>query len=249
MRSFTAAPDTRGVRVRTLAASSLLLVMTSCRFGAPAGSTAQGRDIGNLYHLFFFVAIGVGAVVYGLILWAAVRYRRRRHDDDSLPPQFRHHPTLEIVYTVIPVLIVIGLFVVTFRTEDRVDHVSPRPAVVVDVLGFQWQWRFDYPGHGVSVIGGPGSPPTLMLPVGQVVQINLATEDVIHSFFVPDFLFKRDAVPGIHNRFDWTVPRAGTFRGECAEFCGLDHDAMTFYVKAVSPAEFQQWLASQGASG
>ena len=99
------------------------------------------------------------------------------------------------------------------------------------------------------MIGGPGSPPTLMLPVGQVVQINLATEDVIHSFFVPDFLFKRDAVPGIHNRFDWTIPRTGTFRGECAEFCGLDHDAMSFYVKAVPPAEFQQWLASQGASG
>jgi cytochrome c oxidase subunit II len=188
------------------------------------------------------VAIGVGAVVYALIIGVAIAYRRRS-GDEGLPPQTRYNIPLEVMYTVIPLLIVIVLFVFTFRTEVAVDHVSKTPAVVVNVTGFQWQWRFDY-STGVSVVGGPGRIPTMVLPVGQVVQINLFAQDVIHSFFVPAFLFKRDAIPGVHNRFDITIPKAGTYRGECAEYCGLDHGDMTFYVKAVSAGEFRAWLAS-----
>ncbi len=207
--------------------------------------------MGNLYHLFFYVAIGVGVLVYGLIIWSAIRYRRRRTDTGELPRQFRYQVPLEITYTAIPVLIVVGLMVATFRTEQRVNRLVPQPAVVVDVTGFQWQWRFDYPASGVSVVGTPTKASTMVVPVGQTVRINLVARDVIHSFYVPDFLFKRDAIPGITNRFDLLVPTAGTFRGECAEYCGLNHGDMDFSVKAVAPAQFQQWLAAQssGASG
>jgi cytochrome c oxidase subunit 2 len=195
------------------------------------------------------VAIGVGGITYALILWAALRYRRRRGDGDDLPRQTRYRVPVEVTSAVIPFLIVIGLFTVSFRTETRVDHVADDPAVVVDVTGFQWQWRFDYPGTGISIVGTPSRFPTMVVPVGQTIEINLLAQDVIHSFYVPDFLFKRDAIPGLHNRFDLTIPTAGVFRGECAEYCGLNHGDMTFYVRAVSPQQFQAWLAgaSQGA--
>jgi cytochrome c oxidase subunit 2 len=248
---LSAAKRTSGRGAHWVACLSLL-ALTGCRFGAPGGSTVQGQRIGNLYHLFFYVAIGVGAIVYALIIGVAVAYRRRKNDGDELPRQTRYNIPWEVTYTLIPLFIVIGLFVFTFRTEVAVDHVSKNPAVVVTVTGFQWQWRFDYPS-GASVVGAPGSPPTMVVPVGQVVQINLFAQDVIHSFFVPDFLFKRDAIPGVQNRFDIIIPKAGVFRGECAEYCGLDHGDMTFYVQAVSPQQFQSWLASHpsgpGTSG
>jgi len=108
------------------------------------------------------------------------------------------------------------------------------------------------PDHGFSVVGVGGTPtsgPTILLPVGQTVRINLTAADVIHSFFVPDFNFKRDAIPGVTNVFDLTIPRAGVFRGECAELCGVDHSDMTFYIRAVSPAEFQAWVQHNANAG
>jgi cytochrome c oxidase subunit II len=221
---------------------SLLLLATSCRFGEPNAPTSQGQDMGGLYRTFVVIAIVVGAIVYALIFWSILRYRRR---SDRLPEQTRYHIPLEVTYTLIPVAIVLALFVMTFRTETRVDHLVDGPAVVVRVTGFQWQWEFDYPSAGVRIIGTTDRPPTMVLPVGQTVQIDLASRDVNHSLYVPDFLFKRDAIPGVRNRFDWTLQRSGTFRGECAEYCGLNHAYMTFYVKAVPPARFRQWLDTQ----
>lgn len=224
-----------------------MLALASCRFGAPAGSSTNGRDISNLYRLFVYVALGVGVVVYGLILWAAVAYRRRKDDAGELPAQTRYHLKWEVTYTVVPFLIVIVLFIWTFRTEARVDRVNGNPAVTVEVTGFQWQWRFRYPSAGVTIVGTATEPPVMVVPAGRTIEIDLASQDVIHSFYVPDFLFKRDAIPGFPNRFDLTIPRTGLFRGECAEFCGLDHSGMTFYVRAVPPAQFQAWLGQQQA--
>jgi cytochrome c oxidase subunit 2 len=226
-----------------------LLLFTGCRFGAPPGATEQGKRISELYQLMFYVAIVVAATVYVLMVWCIVRYRRRPRDGDELPPQFRKHIPLEITYTIIPLLVVIGIFVATFRTENKVDFVSSDPALVVNVTAFQWQWRFEYPKSGVNIIGRVEAPPTLVLPVGQTVRINLQATDVAHAFFVPDFLFKRDAIPGHDTHFDLKVSEAGVFHGECAEFCGLDHGEMNFTVRAVSPAAFQQWVtkAQQGS--
>jgi len=231
----------------------LLVLLSSCRFGAPPGDTLQGQKIGNLYHLMFYIAIAVAAVVYLLILWCIVRYRRR---SDDLPPQFRYHIPLEVTYTVIPILIVVGIFVATFRTEDRVDAVAAHPSLVVNVTAFMWQWRFQYPVQHVQIVGTPQTPPTLVVPVGKTVRINLSSSDVNHAFFVPDFLFKRDAIPGFENHFDLNLTQVGTFIGECAEFCGLNHSAMDFYVRSVPPSQFQSALrqaarkqsAAQGTS-
>src|SRR5204863_3009339 len=115
---------------RPVPPAAALLLFTACRFGAPAGATVQGRSIANLYHLMFYIAIGVGGLVYLLIGWCIVRYRRR---SEELPPQARYHIPLEITYTVIPVLIVIGIFVATYRTEVPIDRVLGDPPVTIDV--------------------------------------------------------------------------------------------------------------------
>ena len=120
----------------------------------------------------------VGAYVYGAILWCIFAYRRERHE----PQHFTGNPPLEIVYTIIPLLIVIGLFIVTFHDEMPVDHVTAHPENRVDVTAFRWSWRFGYNGDRITSIGTPLQPPTLYLPANRTTEIDLATADVNHSF-------------------------------------------------------------------
>jgi cytochrome c oxidase subunit 2 len=216
------------------------------------GASTQGQDINGLYRLLFWFAIPIGAIVYGLILWSIVRYRKRKDDDGSLPEQFRYNLPLEITYTAIPVVIVLVLFGFTLSTMSRVDAVAKDPSVVVNVTGFRWQWRFDFPRHGFSIVGVAGTPtagPTIELPAGETVRVNLRAADVIHSFFVPQFNFKRDAIPGVVNTFDLNVPGTGLYRGECAELCGVDHSDMTFFIRVVPPESFQAWIDRNANAG
>jgi cytochrome c oxidase subunit 2 len=223
-----------------------LLVLPACseRFGAENPSSVQGDDVVDLWRLFVLASIVVGSVVLGLILFAVVRYRGRRSGE---PAAFNEHIRLEVVYTVIPVLIVAGLFAATFGVERNVDSTSARPSLTIDVTGFDWSWRFAYEGSDVSVTGLPSAPPTLVLPEGRVVRFRLHSADVIHSFYVPDLLFKRDVIPGRTNVFQILPDRTGTFHGQCAEYCGLEHALMTFRVRVVPAAEFDAWLAQQRA--
>ena len=216
-------------------------LLGACAGGLPEAATEQGREIRDLWTVFFWAAVGVAALVYGLILWSVVRYRSR---GDGLPPQSRSNIPIEVVYTVVPILVVAGLFALTFLTEREVEDVAPDPAAVVRVEAFDWSWRFDYAGTPVSVFGTPEDPPELVLPSGETVRFVLTSSDVIHSFFVRDFLFKRDAIPGRVTEFDLTVEEPGTYAGQCAEFCGLDHARMRFTIRAVPRAEFDAWLAA-----
>ncbi len=241
-----------GIGPTAVGAATILLLLTGCNFGMHPGSTTQGQDINGLYRLLFWAAIPVGGLVYLLIFWSIIRYRRRRDDDGSLPKQTRYNVPVEVAYTVIPVLIVVFLFVMTVRTEDRIDAVTKDPSARMTAVGFRWQWRFEFPDAGFSVVGVGGSPtagPMIELPTGEPIQVTLQAVDVIHAFFVPDFNFKRDAIPGFTNVFDITIPSPGVFRGECAELCGVGHADMTFYIRAVSPAEFQAWLDTNRGKG
>jgi len=220
----------------------VLLALTACGFGAPPGATTQGQAIAGLYHVLWYFAIPVGVIVYGLILWSVVRYRRRP-GDDGLPKQTRYAAKLEVTYTVIPILMVVAIFGFTYHAEQKVDRVVSDPAVVVDVDAFQWQWRFTYPAQGITIVGTPGHVPTLVLPSGETTQIVLRSEDVDHAFFVSDFLFQRQAIPGVVNRFDLTIPEPGEWPGACTLYCGLDHTLMDFAVKALPPSAFQVWAS------
>lgn len=230
-------------RARLSAATIPLLALSACGFGAPPGATEQGQSIAHLWRVLWYFAIPVGVIVYGLILWSVFRYRRRPPDDGSLPKQTKYAVGLEVTYTLIPVVLIAAIFGFTYHAEQKVDHIDPHPAVIVNVDAFQWQWRFTYPQHDVTVVGTPGHPPTLVVPAGETTRIVLRAEDVVHAFFVSDFLFQRQAIPGVTNVFDLTIPNAGRWPGQCSLYCGLDHTSMTFAVQAVSPAAFDQWLA------
>jgi cytochrome c oxidase subunit 2 len=206
--------------------------------------TEQGRAAADLYLPIFLIAVAVFLLVEGLLLLIALRFRRKR-GDDTLPAQTHGNNVLELIWTGIPALIVTGLFVLSTSVLLKVEAVSPEPAVTVDVTGFQWQWTFDYKAQGLSYTGAGDEGPEMVLPVDKPVLIRLQAQDVIHSFYVPQFFRKLDVVPGRINQFEVTIEQEGTYGGQCAEFCGLAHDAMYFTVRAVDQASFDQWVAEE----
>ncbi|MCB1013491.1 MAG: cytochrome c oxidase subunit II [Acidimicrobiales bacterium] len=239
----------RGATVPVLAvAGAALLAGCSGNLGAPEAVTEQGQEFTALWKGFLLTAAVIGLLVYGLILYAAFRYRRRKGDDPAkVPSQFQYQVPLEVLYTVVPVLIVAVLFGVTVVAQDRITRTSPDPDLTVRVEGFQWQWQFLYVDEGVNVAGSAETTPELVLPVGRDIRFDLVSDDVNHSFWVPEFLEKRDLIPGVDNEIDITLTEAGEWVGRCAEYCGLDHWKMDFTVRAVPGDEFDAWLADQQA--
>jgi len=236
--------------VAVLLATAVLATVTGCDvpdFGSPEGSTRQGKKIFGLWQGSVVAALAVGAFVSALIFLAIVRFRRRK-GDEGVPSQKQYNLGLEIAYTVLPLVIVAGLFYYTVQTQTKVTHIGAEPAVRVEVTAFQWGWSFLYLGSGVVISSQGEERPTLTLPVDQTTRIILTSADVVHSFFVPDFLYKRDAIPGIVNTFDLDPVRTGTFLGRCAEFCGLRHADMLFDVSVVARPDFDAWLAGQQAA-
>jgi cytochrome c oxidase subunit 2 len=228
------------------------------RFGAPDPAAEQGESILTLWRGFFLTALCVGGLVWGLLVFVLLRYRRRGADAtsgdadaDELPSQNAYNIPLEIFYTAVPVLVVAVLFAVSWLTERDVNALSDDPAVRVEVVGFQWSWEFHYADDDLVVTGEPDEPPELVLPVGQPSQLTLVSADVAHSFWVPEFLSKRDLIPGVDNTIEVTPTRTGTFAGRCAEYCGLDHWRMYYSVRVVTQDEYDAWIAEHrdAASG
>ena len=189
----------------------------------------------------------VGLVVWGLILYAVVRYRRR--SEEQVPSQNRYNLPIEVLYTVVPFIIIAVMFFYTVQKQDAV-LADARPQHTVLVVGQKWAWSFSYldePSLGGSTdvyeTGSIDEPSTLWLPVDEIVRFELRSPDVIHSFWVPEFLFKLDVIPGRANSFTLTPTREGTFRGHCAEFCGVSHSRMYFTLKVVSRQAFEAHLA------
>ena len=258
-----------------LAAAATAVLLGGCNlptFGTFTPWTKQEHGAYNLYQSLTIAAMVVGAIVWGLIFWCVIRYRRRPHQAESgeLPKQTRYNIKWEVIYTVTPILMVIGIFCYTVIAEDQVDNVAAKPNDVVNVTAFQWGWRFDYPIGGGKVISvlpknaptpspnnaqtgeqaqsPPVTYPTMVLPVNQTTQINLVSNDVVHGFYVPQFDFSRYAQPGVTNTFDFTPTRTGVFRGRCSQFCGLYHTQMIFYVRVVSQATYRGWIRSHATA-
>jgi cytochrome c oxidase subunit 2 len=227
-----------------------LLTLTACSsdelptFAMPARDvTDQAPRILSLWQGSWIAALAVGAVVWGLIIWAAVAYRRKR-DATELPAQTRYNLPIEVLYTVVPFIMIAVFFYFTARDEDKILETSANPDHRITVTGIQWSWQFEYTSDGgAQITGTPGKPPTLVLPEGESVQFRLVSDDVIHSFWVPAFLFKMDVIPGQPNTFEITPTKQGTFKGKCAELCGQDHARMLFNVEVVSPSEYQARVA------
>jgi cytochrome c oxidase subunit II len=232
----------------------LLALTTGCstnntftRIGFPNPVTAQGKITLSLWQGSWIAGLLVGAVVWGLILWAVIFHRKR---GDKLPPQVRYNMPIEILYTIVPFVLIAVLFYYTAKDENTIDSLATTPAVTVNVTAFQWSWQFNYPQDGVTTDGymqGEGPLPVLEIPVGEEIRFNLASPDVVHSFYVPQFLFKRDVIPGHPNHFEITTTQTGDFTGRCSELCGLYHSKMLFTLKIVTPAQFQQFIAQEKA--
>lgn len=221
---------------------ALAAAVTLAGCGMPEPITEQGRAVDRLWTPTLAAAFAVGAFVWIAAVVSIIRYRRR---NDTLPTQVGEHIPIEIAYTIVPIIIVVVLFFVGAAATTQVEEKVADPDVVVDVEGFQWSWQFTYVEEDVLVSGdGAGTDgPELVLPVGLTTRLNLVTEDVAHSFWVPEFLTKRDLIPGVENEIDVTPTETGTYRGRCAEYCGLDHWRMYFQVRIVSVEEFEAWVA------
>ena len=239
--------SSRRRRFRVVIATVFVLVAaTGCDLksvpeaGFPDPITVQGRRVMDLWKGAWVAAAVIGFLVWGLIIWSVFRYRKR---GDRLPPQVRYNLPIEVLYTVLPAILVGTLFYFTAVDEAYEDKL-PKPDLVVGVVGFQWNWQFNYYNENVQVTGQPGAPAVLVLPTHETIRFIESSPDVIHAFWVPEFLFKRDVIPGRYNQFSLEITKEGTYTGHCAEFCGVDHDRMDFILKAVSPAEFNAFVAS-----
>ena len=259
-------PGARRLRGLLLGFPLLALALTGCsqeaqnqwsNLGLPEGVTQESHLVESLWRGSWIVAIMVGAVVWGLIGFCSIMFRRRRRDR-GFPPQVRYNVPIEVLYTVMPFVIVTVLFFFTARDESRLLRLSAQPPVhQVNVVGFRWGWDFNYlpvpgspvPASGVYEHGIPADPPTLVLPRGEKVRFVLESRDVIHAFWVVPFLFKLDVIPGRENVFEVTPEKLGSFAGKCAELCGQDHARMLFNVQVVEPAEYRAYLESLAARG
>jgi cytochrome c oxidase subunit 2 len=223
--------------------------MADLLVATPPPLTEQAADLDSVWSLFIWIAAAVGVLVALLLGWTVTRYRRR---DAVLPVQRHQHIPIEITYTLIPLGIVAVLFGVTVASIHRVDDDAAEPDLVVDVTAFQWQWKFDYPESGASSQAAGDANPELVLPAGATVKFELTSLDVLHSFWVPGFRFKRDIFPGETTSFQVDVSETtGEYpdSGVCAEFCGIDHHKMRFDVRIVTPAEFDVWVAEHQNPG
>ena len=227
-----------------LVIATAALILAGCNGGQMDPITEQGKGQHNVYLLVYWVSVAVVLGVGAAIVFMPLRYRRKKNDDGELPEQYSGNNKIEAVWTIIPLILVIVIFALAFPVINNVQAVSEDPDLSIEVEGFQWQWRFTYPNTDVEVVGVLGQdPPTLVVPVDREINVSLLSNDVIHSFYVPDTLYKLDVVPGQTNEFTIKFTEKGRFPGQCAELCGLSHAQMTFWLDVVSPAEFAEFIA------
>lgn len=248
-------------RRRTLVVAVLPLILLSgcsgqaARFGLPEAASEEAPYIGNLWTGAWIASLVIGVFVWGLIGWAVIRYRHKAGDPQA-PRQTRYHLPLELLYTLVPFLIIGVLFFFTIKAQDGVLDQSEEPDVTISVIGQKWSWTFNYleadnPDIGTDAheIGTVEKIPELVLPVNQRVRFELDSADVIHSFWVPSFYFKRDVIPGHPSSFDVTPNKIGVYDGKCAELCGTYHALMLFKVRVVSQEEYNEYVRGLAAEG
>jgi cytochrome c oxidase subunit II len=250
----SAAPGRLRTALRVGVPTLVIILLAGCGMLPPDPKTVAAEEVWRLYLIVFVMGAVVFVGVEAFIVYSVIRYRRR---DDRLPDQLHGNNLVELIWTAIPTVIVLILFVLSSVTLGAVEHRSGHPAVTIEVDGFQWYWQFRYqdgdndPANDVTVVGSPGQPPVMALPVGEPVRLILRSDDVVHSFFVPHFLIKRDLIPVPENEplneLELTVTEVGTYGGQCAEFCGDLHARMTFSVQAMTRSDFDAWLKAAKA--
>jgi cytochrome c oxidase subunit 2 len=262
---------------RLLSLSGFVLLAAGCILGAPAwadwefnmpqGATTGSRDIYGLHMLILWVCVIIAAGVYTAMIVAIVRFRKSA---GAKPAKFTHNTLAEVIWTVIPAVILVALAVPAARTLVHLED-TRNSDLTIRVTGYQWQWHYDYIDHGVKFfsrlapesnaarqIGSTIDPfsvdnyllevtEEVVVPVGAKVRLLINAADVLHSWWVPDLGVKKDAIPGYINEAWFEATEQGTFRGQCAELCGMDHGFMPIVVRVASQDEYETWLAARQA--
>ena len=223
------------------------------RLGLPEGATDRTDYILDLWIGTWIAAGIIGVFMWGVIIWAAVRYKTKHNE---MPRQNRYNLPMEIFYTAAPFIVIGVLFYYTILAQNSVEQVVEEPEVTVDVVGQKWSWVFNYraaenPAVGTDVYeaGTINKTPTLYVPVNKSIQFNLTSPDVIHSWWVTNFYRKMDVIPGKVNTMYLTPTKEGVYRGKCTELCGTYHSTMLFNVAVVSEAEYNEYLKGLAARG
>jgi cytochrome c oxidase subunit 2 len=242
--------------------STLVLALTGCthdasekarRLGLPPPASNRSTYMSSLWIGSWIACLVVGVVVWGLIAYCAIRFRRK--SDDEVPKQIRYHLPIEMLYTVAPLIVVAVFFYFTVEKQDKINADVAHPDHSVFVTAQQWSWTFSYlhekaiGGTNVYDVGTVAHEPQLWLVKGQSVTFDLHSPDVIHDFWVPSFYFKLDVIPGRDQSFSMTPDRYGTFDGRCAEFCGYLHSQMLFTVHVVTQTTYDAHLRALKAAG
>jgi cytochrome c oxidase subunit 2 len=253
-------------RYRKVAVSALgvvlLLTMTGCskdttdelkRLGLPQEASDRSAHVSTLWIGAWIACLVTGVIVWGLIAFVSIRFRRRR--EDEVPRQLRYHLPIEMLYTVAPLIVVAVFFFFTVQKQDKLLADVEHPDHTVIVTAQQWSWTFNYlhepaaGGTNVYDAGTPAREPQLWLVEDESVTFDLHSPDVIHSFWVPSFYFKMDVIPGRQNSFSMTPNRLGVYQGRCAELCGYLHSKMLFKVHVVTPEAYEAHLKALKAAG
>ncbi len=249
----------------TALAGSALLVCSggvSADYGLnlPRGVTSISKEAYDLHMLIMWICVAIGVVVFGAIFISILKHRKSK---GAKPATFHESTTVEIIWTIVPFLILIGMAIPATKALVAMEDTS-NPDLSIKVTAYQWKWGYDYMDEGVSFISSLSTPKEqilneqekgqnyllevdnpLVVPVNKKVRLLLTANDVIHSWWVPDLGMKKDAIPGFVNEMWFRVDEEGTYRGQCAELCGKDHGFMPIVVVAKNDADYQQWVTAQ----
>jgi len=224
--------------------------------------TEIAREVYDLHMLIMFICVGIGVVVFGAMFWSIVMHRKSRGHKAA---KFHESTTIEIIWTAVPFLILVGMAIPATATLIKMED-TKNADLVIKVTGYQWKWKYEYLEQDVSFFSNMSTPRDqienradkgkdyllevdneLLIPTGKKVRFLLTANDVIHAWWVPQLGVKKDAIPGFINEVWARVDEPGTFRGQCAELCGKDHAYMPIVVKAVSDDEFKKWISVKKA--
>ncbi len=232
------------------------------RLNMPRGVTDISADQFSLHMLVFWVCVAIGIVVFGVMFYSIIKHRKSK---GAVAANFHESTKVELLWTLIPALIIVAIGVRAFFTLEKMYDFSDSD-LTVEIVGYQWKWRYTYlsdnPDEQVSFFSNLSTPreqisnrtdknenyllevdEPLVLPVGTKVRFVLTAADVIHSWWVPQLGVKKDAIPGIVNEAWTNINEAGIYRGQCTELCGKDHGFMPIVVRALPQNEFDEWLA------
>jgi len=235
-------------------------VFARSMFNMPTGVTPVSHSIYYLHMTIFWICVAIGVAVFSVMIYSIIVFRKSK---GAVPSSIHDHPTLEVVWAIVPFIILVAMAIPATKVLMKMDDTS-KSDLTIKITGYQWKWKYDYLDEGISFFSNLSTPQDqihnkapkgqwyllevdhpLVVPVNKKIRFVVTSNDVIHSWWVPDLGIKRDAIPGFIHEAWAKIERPGTYRGQCAELCGMHHAYMPIVVKAVPEDEYTKWVQLQ----